>query len=451
MKFRSLAICLLMVIGPGISRNVRAADIKSGGVCDDRSSFQLAVYFLPSPSPGWQEDLRLALRASPGLRLVAKEPAGEIPFGVVRTNLLVLAESSYDPPPAAYLRLYGHGLSPADNEKLRASTHALQLLFTLPEPRGSAAHREVHAFLADFARGVGGIIWDEETREAFAPDAWEARRALPEDEDVVNLLHQTVLNLDEGSDGLLRVVSLGMRKFGLPDIALDNLPRTQARQGARVVNTVALALAAGTPLDEQGRFILRRDIIQPPSARKAVSDVVHTNANAEVVIELRAGRRQSGDPDNRLLEVSLAPYFGSDETARLAALLFAMFGGETDVRAAPDTPEYLAAVQRARARLPEWRKRFLAGLRPGDILCVKKEFKTPGGQVERMWIEVIEWNDDGMITGVLQNEPVQATDFQEGQQLTLSDTDILDVIHIHPDGTFEGNETGLIKQAAPPP
>ena len=201
---------------------------------------------------------------------------------------------------------------------------------------------------------------------------------------------------------------------------------------------------------EQGRFTLRRDTIQPPSARKAVTDVVHTNANAEVVIELRPGRRQSGDPDNRLLEVSLAPYFGSDETARLAALLFAMFGGETDVRATPDTPEYLAAVQRARARLPEWRKRFHAGLRPGDILCVKKEFKTPDGQVERMWVEIIEWSDDGAITGVLQNEPVKATDFQEGQQLQFHEADVLDVIHIRPDGTFEGNETGLIKQSTPP-
>ena len=428
----------------------RAEGIVTGSVCDARSSFQLAVYFLPAPPQGWQDDLRLALRASPGLRLVAKEPAGEIPFAVVRTNLLVLAESSYDPPSVEYLEHYGHGLSPADIEKLLASTHALQLLFTLPNPRQASAHRDVHAFLAAFARGAGGILWDEETREAFAPDAWEARRALPEDEDTVNLLHQTVLNLDEGSDGLLRVVSLGMRKFGLPDIALDNLPRTQARQGARVVNTVALALAAGAPLDAQGRFTLRRDTIQPLSARKAVTDVVHTNANAEVVIELRPGRRQSGDPDNRLLEVSLAPYFGSDETARLAALLFAMFGGETDVRATPDTPEYLAAVQRARARLPEWRKRFQAGLLAGDILCVKKEFTTSGGQVERMWVEIIEWNDDGAISGVLQNEPVQATDFQEGQQILLKESDIIDVIHIHPDGTFEGNETGLIKQSTSP-
>lgn len=450
MKPRLYAFCLLILFGLITPLGVRAEGIPEGSVCDDRASFQLAVYFLPAPPAGWQDGLRLALRASPGLRLVAKEPAGEIPFGVVRTNLLVLAESSYDPPPVEYLREYGHGLSPLDIEKLGASTHALQLLFTLPEPRQSALHREVHALLASFARGAGGIIWDEETREAFAPDAWEARRALPEDEDVVNLLHQTVLNIDEGSDGLLRVVSQGLRKFGLPDIALDNLPRTQARQGARVVNTVALALAAGASLDAKGRFTLRRDTLQPPSARKAVSDVVHTNANAEVLIELRPGRRQSGDPDNRLLEVSLAPYFGSDETARLAALLFAMFGGETDVRATPDTPEYLAAVQRARARLPEWRKRFHAGLRPGDILCVKKEFTAAGGQVERMWVEIIEWNDDGSITGILQNEPVQATDFQEGQQLTLNEADVLDVIHIHPDGTFEGNETGLIKESTPP-
>ena len=447
---RFLAFHLLTVIGLAVPRVLRAEGVVAGSVCDDRASFQIAVYFLPAPPTGWRDDLRLALRASPGLRLVAKEPAGEIPFGAVRTNLLALAEADYDPPSAAYLREYGHGLSPSDIEKLGTSTHALQLLFTLPEPRRSSLHRDLHAFLASFARSADGIIWDEETREAFTPDAWEARRALPDDEDTVNLLHQTVLNLDAGGDGLLRVVSLGMRKFGLPDIALDNLPRTQARQGARVVNTVALALAAGAPLDTQGRFTLRRDTIQPPSARKAVTDVVHTNANAEVVIELRPGRRLSGDPDNRLLEISLAPYFGSDETSRLAALLFAMFGGETDVRATPDTPEYLAAVQRARARLPEWRKRFHAGLRPGDILCVKKEFKTPAGQMERMWVEVIEWNDNGALSGVLQNEPVQATDFQEGQQLQLNEADILDVIHIHPDGTFEGNETGLIKQSTPP-
>ena len=422
----------------------------TGELGDSRSSFHLSVYFLSLPPSDLDQNLRLALRASPGIRLVAREPAGGLPFTVVRTNLLVLSESAYDPPPVSHLQHHGHGLNAGDIDRLQAATHALQFQFTLPHPRRSAGHRDVHAFLAAFARGADGIIWDEETREAFTADAWEARRVIPEDEEAVNLLHQTVLDLDEGPDGLLRVVSLGMRKFGLPDIALDNLPRTQARQGARIVNTVALALAGGARLDDQGRFTLRRDTLLPLSARKAVSDVVHTNASPEVVIELRPGRRVPGDPDNRLLEISLAPYFGVDETARLAALLFALFGGESDVRSTPDTPEYLAASQRARARLPEWRQRFRAGLRPGDILCVKKEFKTPDGVGERMWVEIIDWNDDGSIAGILQNEPVKATDYQEGQQIRLGEDEVIDVIHIHPDGTFEGNETGLIKQTAPP-
>ena len=447
---KGLVAALLFYCGASPCFSAEPRDVAEGSPCDSRASFQLAVYFPPGPPPSLNEDLRLALRASSGLRLVAKEPVGALSFGVVRTNLLVLAQATYDPPPSSYLQHYGHGLSPPDIDRLQASTHALQILFTLPNPRQAAGHRDVHAFLATFARSTGGIIWDEETREAFTPDAWEARRALPDDEDTVNLLHQTVLNLDEGSDGLLRVVSLGMRKFGLPDIALDNLPRTQSRPGARVVNTVALALASGAPLDAQGRFTLRRDTIHPLSARKAVTDVVHTNANAEVVIELRPGRRQPGDPDNRLLEISLAPYFGSDETSRLAALLFAMFGGDSDVRVSPDTPEYLAASQRARARLPEWRTRFQGGLRTGDILCVKKEFPTPDGQGERMWVEIIEWPEDGNIAGVLQNEPVKASDFQEGQQVRVRENEVIDVIHIHPDGSFEGNETGLIKQSTPP-
>ena len=82
--------------------------------------------------------------------------------------------------------------------------------------------------------------------------------------------------------------------------------------------------------------------------------------------------------------------------SRLAALLFAMFGGDSDVRVSPDTPEYLAASQRARARLPEWRTRFQGGLRTGDILCVKKEFPTPDGQGTYAGV-VLEVREDGAV------------------------------------------------------
>jgi uncharacterized protein YegJ (DUF2314 family) len=107
-----------------------------------------------------------------------------------------------------------------------------------------------------------------------------------------------------------------------------------------------------------------------------------------------------------------------------------------------------AASEAARKRLPELRKRFTAGLKPGEVLLLKAPFKTPEGKNEWMWVEVSIWKADGTIESILQNDPFQIPDLKSGARVRVKEAEIFDYLFTKPNGTVEGNETGKLIQSS---
>jgi len=96
---------------------------------------------------------------------------------------------------------------------------------------------------------------------------------------------------------------------------------------------------------------------------------------------------------------------------------------------------------RAKKRLPEIRKRFNAGLQPGEQIMVKAPFERPDGGNEWMWVEVSSWKGD-VIVGLLNNDPVDIPDLHAGAEVKVRQSEVFDYLHYKADGTEEGNETG---------
>jgi uncharacterized protein YegJ (DUF2314 family) len=215
-----------------------------------------------------------------------------------------------------------------------------------------------------------------------------------------------------------------------------------------LINFFAQAMAEGATVVKTGEFDLDLRAIRNYGLREPQLASLKSNATAKALLSLRKGRRDEGDPPNRLIEIAFDRYPGPDLHARQEALLSTLFGWEdsVNVRGTRHSDALLAASRRAREKLPGLREQFNTKMRPGEYILVKVPFPTLKDGDEYMWVEVASWSGDKM-KGLLKNEPVYVPMLHAGQMVQVSESKVFDYIHVLPDGTQEGNETGRIIEA----
>jgi uncharacterized protein YegJ (DUF2314 family) len=98
-------------------------------------------------------------------------------------------------------------------------------------------------------------------------------------------------------------------------------------------------------------------------------------------------------------------------------------------------------VAKARATLPDVKKRFAKGLNKGEVLFVTIRLYGPDKKYEQVFVEVKTWKDQ-TITGLLSTVPNLVKGHQQGEKLVVDQKDVYDWTISKPDGTEEGNFVG---------
>lgn len=391
--------------------------------------FQFAVYYTAAPSADPLAALAaVAQRAAPALSIVAQLPAA--PEGMLlQPRMEMNVRAKYAPPEARSLGLFGRGMSHAQVEAVQGSKQALQLNFSHPARHAMEGLRAASSIAEQVARNTGGLLWDEETREMFTPDKWRELRlaswngAAP---DVSK--HITIHSYKQA--GLVRAITLGMAKFGLPDLVIDQFPWTSQGTMGNIINLLAQALAEGTPAGAGGHIDLKLAALKP-------------KGEALARLALVKGTMEDGDPANRLAEISFSRYPGATPQARQEAMLSAMFGYSDSVKKIRHSAELTAASQAAQMKLAGLRAAFARGLQPGETILLKAPFAKASGGSEWMWVEVRKWQGE-RIEGVLKNEPRENPSLRAGQVVQVGQARVFDYIRHYPDGREEGNSTSRI-------
>jgi len=446
-----LTLALVALALAGAACNRRPADprlrppVAAGPLQAKSITFELAVYYLPAPASDPRPRLDALLsRDTPELRPVARLPATE-KGRFVSARLERDVQRSYRPPDAAGLRHCGHGLTAEQAADLPASREALVMDFRITGEPPWKGLRSACAVAGRLARETDGLVWDNETRQAFSPDAWDRERVTSWTEEIPKVADHTVIHLyrmNQRGDST-RAVTLGMVKLGLPDVAVEGFATSRSRSVGNLVNSLDQALAEGTPVGRKGEITLRLRDLRNTAARKAQIDTLKAGAKGEALLRLREGLKEPGDPDNRLIAVSFERYPGPDLSARADRLFSSLFGSEESIVTGDHDEELLAARRAARGRLPALHRALAAGLAPGEYILIKAPFAAPDGGDEWMWVEIAAWSH-GAITGTLRNDPVVVKDLQAGQTVTVDEDKVFDYIRHRPDGTEEGNATGAI-------
>src|SRR5258707_5153652 len=98
-------------------------------------------------------------------------------------------------------------------------------------------------------------------------------------------------------------------------------------------------------------------------------------------------------------------------------------------------------VAKARATLPDTKKRFVQGLNKGEVLFVTTRIYDADGKYEQVFVEVKSWKDK-TITGLLATDPKLIKGHKLGEKMVVEEENVYDWTISKPDGAEEGNFVG---------
>jgi len=414
----------------------------ASAAADDTVSFVYAVYFSGTPDPDPIARVQAhADVANGGVTWVDAVP-DHATKAVLNATVVEDAQTTLPPPQGEDLDYFSRELSDAEAQALNNASRVLVLVFAHPANDALGALSRADRIAYDLARQIGGVLYDVELRRAVGAARWRSGRLEGDGRAAPSILEHTAIHAYRDTEWV-RAVTVGMRKLGQPELAVDEVPATGSMQVAWIINGIGQRMIEGQQPDGEGWFDLDLRAIGHPDVRERVLASLLSNGTARGRFKLMPTPPEDGDADNRLLAIGFQGYAGPDLSARQNAAISAVFGWSDSVKAIEHDDELEAASQRARTKLPELRKTVQRGLAPGELVQVKLPFETPNGGKEWMWVEVLRWNGD-TIEGVLSNEPFDVPDLHAGQRVKGSMADVFDYIYRRKDGQVEGNETSEI-------
>ncbi|MGV3623849.1 MAG: DUF2314 domain-containing protein [Archangium sp.] len=365
---------------------------------------------------------------------------GDPPLGTRPPYVLFKEETTLDYSVVEGATLeHAYGLDEAAQEKL---THAKKVaVLDVVTPVSVAEQLEVARVVYGFAKATNGVVWDELTQDYFSPDAFKERRVDGWERGTPwAALHFKVFAEDKGRKGT-SLLTAGLRRFGVPEIELHGVSGNTLKSGNHVVNVVGQLLAEDPRRAKPGAFTIAIGAMKHDGYRQSLIDASLANAKSEVAAELHP----IGDEELPTLELTF-PGEGQ-KTVVVDRGITALFGSNDPVNQVKHDEELLAV---SKAQMKEFAKtvkpKFFKGLRPTEVLLVKAPFKTTSGGNEWMWVEVTDIGKNGVITGLLANDPDDVPELESGQEVKVKEAELFDWILKAPDGTMTGNKTGDLMQ-----
>lgn len=330
-------------------------------------------------------------------------------------------------PPKDTLDTVAPGLTAAQRASVHERRAGIVVRVRGPATKEQLPARTLFAVSAVLARALDGLVWDETTRRIEDADGARARAiTTPRSAPAWNP-RTIVIQFYRQADGTARLITLGMARFGAPDLVLSGASMAAGALLVDVMNAVARSVIAG-------------DDALPIAV--APSDVHRTDAGgAPVLLEAVAADRAQGDADNDLVE--LVPPVGVTREG-WDDVVDRLFGDRPHAVETKFDAELEAAAQRSRAELPRALARRDAG--EGELFVwapfrIPEDERADGGPEEEwLWVKVSTC-DEGGCTGTLSNRPMYASNIASGRTTRVPRAKIADWMLRLPDGGLAGGKT----------
>ncbi len=392
-------------------------------------SFVFAVF----ASPGFEGDLRATaqeVKKASFPELTLAQAAKDAGPGHVLVSTPPIEE--FAPPDAEAIEFLSKGLDETMRERATNSERVIIFEFDAAPAQRERAYRQALRFTDAVVAEVGGFPWDDHTRQVFSPDAWKAR--LNDDAFAPTTMQQHFVIHAYRVGETLRLCSLGLEKFGLPNLVVEQVTPADGNAMVDVVNAVAATMLVTRRLEREGELDV--DVTSLGFEKTDESPGKDT-------VFLAAAERDEGDPQGPLIEI-VFPGTAEALHVRHNRLIDNLQGVEDGIEHVEHDEEVLAAVEVARKKLLALKPSFEEGVPDMTSLLVKGPFQTADGGNEWMWIDVHVW-EGAALRGVLVNEPFNVPGLKAGAKVEVEEAEVFDFKLKKPDGTVEsGGSTEVL-------
>lgn len=155
-------------------------------------------------------------------------------------------------PDVAYLADFGRGIDKAYALKIQNYRYALVLDVAYPERDMINGLKMADQFIYRLAQKLNGVIWDDETQELFSLAAWKLRRNDAWYQNIALMESHILIHSEMTTPESIDIQSLGMAKFGLPDLRIHDFPYELLGSMANLMNLTAQSLFEGIKPDDAG-------------------------------------------------------------------------------------------------------------------------------------------------------------------------------------------------------
>lgn len=406
----------------------------------DHLSIQMALYFAPEPSADPVEKLgQLCSGPETTFNVVLDPEKEKVVLPLVGPEWIPI--DKYAAPDDKAWEYRTKGLSKEQRPAVAAAKQVLILNFLVGKGDERAANERICKLVSALADATGGLPWDEESRRLYSAAAWRTSRVDSWKNGIPDMREHIVMDAYR-DDEFIRVVTMGMRKFDLPDLVAEGVIAHSSRNIGHTINACAQILVEGGTISDN-RMQIDFKAIKHEAVRTVMQEKPGPGATGMAMVAVKPVKPQQGDANNRLLELDF-PVPGATRQERQQTAMKSLFGAtDSLVKARDNNAELNAASAKAKLQLPMLRKHFAKGLAPNEHLTVKAPFASDDGRTEWMWVEVTGWTGT-TIKGTLVNEPFWVKGLKPGSPVTVKEADVFDYIWVKPDGSTEGNETGKI-------
>ncbi len=426
---------LIYLLLPGLI--ISCASHKEINISQNFFENPIGIYFLSPDTLSRTEITKIMKNELPGFLQV-----DSVPNSLTRDAYMVEFEKPREdnvPPDVELLGILGKDLS--TDEKVALQSYKSVAVITFMGTSGDIFNkqRKISRCIDRLIKNKQVIVFDFRASEWFNETSWVANRIANMNENVKDVSGQVTIQMYR-TEGYCRAVTMGMNKFCLPDISLDEFPCSHQNTYGNLINSLIQTLAENPIIEEDSTVTIDLKKLKNARFLKKLSSSLKDNAKQMVRIKLKRVAPQEGDNANQQFQISFDNKSFSSPQEEQEHVINELFGSTDSIAYVKHDELVLKKSEEARKRLPELRDMLHKGLEPGYSILVKAPFKITDESNEWMWVEVTKWNGDD-ITGILQNDPYDVKGLKAGSIVSVHQKDIFDYILNKPDGSYEGNET----------
>ena len=444
MRIALLVIWVVLLISCDSNPEKDSQDLQEVSILNPSFTSSIGVYFLEN-KPLVQEDIeKESKNLLPQFKKIDNPNLPEKPVDCFYMGYLDELKGIFLPPDTNYLKRMGREITLDEATLLQNCNMMFVATFWGSKENVLNKQKNIALMFDRLVQNKSVILVDFNTLEYFNTSSWKKYRVDSFSEETPDISRQIAIQTYP-TGKVCRAVTLGMDKFCLPDISVQDFLCKNQKSIFKLVKSLSQSLSENPKIYDDSTLILNISKIK----NQAVSARVRSNQKdiKEVVqLKLKAVPPSQGDKQNKqfMLAFDNTKYFSKYEEQ--TAVINDLFGEEENITYVKRNQELMQASQKAIKRLPWLKDQFVKGLEPGYKILLKAPFKTDSQGLEWIWVEIFAWQGEG-IQGTLLDKPYEISSMKAGDTVNVKQGEVMDYIFYKPDGSYEGNETEKVIQS----